>query len=125
MADEKTPPRTHSPLPWRVEENWYDGPLFDLKSGDLDIGTSMVYDTAHPEVRDFDADAANAAFVVKAVNCHDELVAALKAWLAFLDALPGSTEFTFSSGRALIEARNKSDSALAKADASVEDVGER
>lgn len=57
---------------------------------------------------------ANAAFIVKACNAHDDLVAALKNWLAFCDALEGKPA-TRTSAEHMEALRHDARAALAKA----------
>ena len=73
----------HSPLPWSivgslVDQLYYIGganAICDIhRSGYVENGDSRFHRTPKE-------DEANAEFIVKAVNCHDELLAALKAFM--------------------------------------------
>jgi hypothetical protein len=73
----------HTPTPWMVGPEYYDNPKGDMKAGYIgsfaDEATS-VFRCAKPE---------DAAFIVKAVNCHDELLKALKMFHNTEDKLHG------------------------------------
>ena len=58
----------HTPTPWNLNE------VYIIDSEGYSIATTMFGDKASIE-----EDLANAAHIVKCVNLHDELVAALKA----------------------------------------------
>lgn len=75
---------THTPTPWRAIPGetsiWTDINPEDLSSYGLGI---MVAETPPPLPSQrgnpsYEERSANAAFIVRAVNCHDDLVAALK-----------------------------------------------
>ena len=72
MADH-SPFADHSPLPWHV------GPYyrFDIEARDGRVGGGSPSFTPRGD--------ANAEFIVRAVNSHDALVAALKAARAWMD----------------------------------------
>ena len=83
---------THSPLPWEgCNAECSCGQVWSIP-GDFPVCTAtktgcvvhehmadapdIIYQSISPELKQ-----ANAAFIVKAVNAHDELVAALKAYV--------------------------------------------
>lgn len=119
MADEKTP------------TPWFAGPLATDDDGFTyrTIGPFAVEGVADEHYEDTIANvsglnhdaSANAAFIVKAVNCHDELVAALRFCYATLSNVVHTEKRLQIEVDAIARARF----ALAKADASLEDVGER
>lgn len=64
---------SHTPTPWEFKEKDDEGRFVIIGERDgLDV--TFVADTIGGLG---DAEKANAAFIVKAVNCHDELLAAL------------------------------------------------
>lgn len=66
----------HTPTPW-VQNKIFGKPAFNIQSGQISI--AMVYENIGSNVlndRDGEGEA-NAQFIVKAVNHHDELVTAL------------------------------------------------
>lgn len=63
---------THTPTPWRVEE-WPDDIMDSEGMAVATTDTSGISRVLPEEVR-----AANAAFIVRAVNNHDKLVEALR-----------------------------------------------
>jgi hypothetical protein len=79
----------HSKTPWQVGED--DGfascPFIPIEV-DLEGGGSVVVAEVQPTGIDIDIDdeaRANAAFIVRAVNCHEELVKALSDLTTFAD----------------------------------------
>lgn len=66
---------THTPTPWRL----------DNPESTLVIGSNerIIADCDHPQLPDTEIEA-NAAFIVRAVNCHDDLVSALKNVMAMV-----------------------------------------
>ena len=60
---------SHTPTPWDMKSG-EDG--FDILGADGNI----VMETLNPNSMEI----ANAAFIVQAVNCHEELVDELKSW---------------------------------------------
>ena len=78
----------HTPIPWIVKPDMGN---LDIVSGDVvvaEITALMGVD---------EGDHANADFIVKAVNCHDELVAACKESLEIIKALMGPTTVAIST----------------------------
>lgn len=69
---------SHTKIPWRVSKR--DG-VANIRSTDKDghgiIAKVYVRKTKTNSVEEYQA---NADFIVKAVNLHEELVAALKGW---------------------------------------------
>jgi hypothetical protein len=102
----------HSPTPWRLQRCPDNGVLHIVPAGqdiasDYLCGMPMYGD--RPEGGD-------AAFIVKAVNCHDELLAALKGtldWLSSFSMPPTSTIEEKQEHMAILEA------AIAKAEGQV------
>jgi hypothetical protein len=101
---------THTPTPWvALPTAFNEGFTISAQPSPVLRGftkqIAFVGDKADEETK------ANAAFIVKAVNAHDELVAALKGCL---DALLSSTEEDADYVEAMIR---RSNAALAKAGA--------
>lgn len=81
---------SHSPTPWRADVSEpLPGREFVIRSADdrsvaryvaFDDHLRFAHETAEPVHV-----AGNAEFIVRAVNCHDELVAALKESLAMIN----------------------------------------
>jgi acetone carboxylase gamma subunit len=65
---------THTPLPWEAED-------VDIFAADCDFHTVATCECNHT-CRDEDEQAANAALIVRAVNSHHALVAALQSLAA-------------------------------------------
>lgn len=61
--------KEHSPTPWRVDDDTH---IQDS------IGEYILSETERPDERGETYTAEDAAFIVKAVNCHDELVEAVE-----------------------------------------------
>lgn len=70
----------HTPTPWEIH-NRPNGSLWITNNG------RTVYDSEAPDV--WPLSPANAAFIIRAVNAHDELVAALSG---LLEQATGPTE---------------------------------
>jgi hypothetical protein len=103
-----------TPRPWTVETNPTPMILTDLV---INCRTDADHSPIHvarmvawngPEA------AANAALIVRAVNAHDTLVAALRAMLAVPDIMDRTEHF-----RAYVEAQEQARAALALADGGV------
>jgi hypothetical protein len=62
----------HTPTPWAVEDT---GCGIEIVSGNFVVAEILPADGKDPT----DQDRANAAFIVRACNAHDELVRALEA----------------------------------------------
>lgn len=95
-----TPEQGATPRPWRVSK--FDGRYSIVAEGAITIAPSLAEIDTHPQ--------ANAALIVKAVNAHDALVAALytakamirlnardeaqddEAWKRFQENSPGMKE---------------------------------
>jgi hypothetical protein len=73
MSDQQGP---HSPLPWRVE---LDG--LDYVKDVIDCNGEHAICFGHDYDDPGTMSAEDAAFIVKAVNLHDELVAALRLYV--------------------------------------------
>ena len=98
----------HSPLPWRIYALENSNALHIDDAGGQDIVTAWGW--GEPE----DAMRANAAFIVRAVNCHADLLAALKStldWLSSFSMPPAATIAEKQDHMAILEA------AIAKAEA--------
>lgn len=115
MAAEKTP--THSPLPWDDASAYpysHSVRIFARAKYVATVGNSD--DTKEQTV-------ANAAFIVKAVNCHEALVAALKDCSEVLARSAGESYQQMQDlsdaelGRLWIATFKKAQSALAQAEA--------
>lgn len=102
---------THTPTPWKTEyENEY-GPEYELLGPDGILVLQYEWNSdRQAEVE------ANASFVVRAVNCHDDLVAALKASRQWVEAntaqVRGLSAQAAAPGEAMLA---QIDSAIAKA----------
>lgn len=92
----------HSPLPWSVFVRPYDGSTMILSP---EAGLFVANVTDHGEM----PAEANAALIVRAVNCHADLLAALKALRSW--CIPGM-DWTDEIGRQLLA---DADEAIAKA----------
>ena len=94
----------HTPTPWATF-GWKDGSTCGIQ------GTQPMHRVTSDNVFlvDDDKDMANAAFIVKAVNCHDELVEALKLAMDYVEE--------YGLVNVLCEDENKMRQALAKAEA--------
>lgn len=68
----------HTPTPWKIEES-YVGARYMVRSAHGD-------ETAMTRYRE------DAAFIVRAVNCHEELVEALKGAVRAIEYLSGTTK---------------------------------
>lgn len=77
---------THTPTPWEVGE--------DVGQAERCIVTAECRDICTCETGFGDAEA-NAAFIVRVVNCHDDLLAALRALLARME---GESEWLDKAG---------------------------
>ena len=72
----------HSPLPWKVSTPWDHEWTACIEDAD---GNAVVWNSQKStEPYNGIANPVDAAFIVKAVNCHDELVAALAELLGTL-----------------------------------------
>lgn len=99
MSDSK-----HAPTPWQ----WIDTGILTDAQGD-EVDTCCLYDEA------------DAAFIIRAVNAHDELVAALHGLLHIADALEESHEPLSDDGAnccMACDTRMAARSALAKVECS-------
>jgi hypothetical protein len=78
---------SHTPTPWQIEERDCGG--YKLADADGEF-LSYLCQSRYPDDRKDDEAEANAAFIVKACNAHDELVAALTAAADWIEefALP-------------------------------------
>lgn len=66
----------HTPTPWRLERNKLTGDAKYLMAGNYSVAMFFQgYDDAEN----------NAQFVLRACNCHDELLAACRALMAYVD----------------------------------------
>jgi hypothetical protein len=104
----------HTPTPWKVNDcrdsGWMDNAIYIAKDSGENL--ARVY-------KDYGNVEANAAFIVRAVNAHDELVAKLSAVQSILNSLTIGTQTTaFGRDRSNAlrdEANRIINSALAKA----------
>lgn len=100
----------HTPTPWAADPDDRDGYEWNIHivtESNRDMRVAFM--TSGPEA------AANADFIVKAVNCHDELVAALEAFRLRPDAIVASQGDTIL--RIPIAAIQQAAAAIAKAGA--------
>lgn len=72
----------HTPTPWATEyrkgqNSFYGQDIYEAATGET-IATAAWYPVALSDTHTTTNREANAAFIVKAVNCHDDLVAALE-----------------------------------------------
>lgn len=99
----------HTPTPWSYQSD--DSQLIRNSKGDviceveLPMNRERGYDTCNAEQE------ANAEFIVKAVNCHDELVEALKMLLACGIV----AKYPKDDGKTFLNARLYAEQALSKA----------
>lgn len=81
---------TPTPLPWVISPKREESNKVVIGTGpDAWLGLAAVYGDTQEEAE------ANAEFIVKAVTCHEELLAALHAvvkWLDFAQAKLGNAE---------------------------------
>lgn len=114
----------HTPTPWEVvDATEHRGPYIVGPYGDIAdlyaMSNPMLLSTRNGgesrPVQFMDAEG-NAAFIVKAVNCHDELVAALEAFRLRPDAIVASQGDTIVL-RIPIAAIQQAAAAIAKASA--------
>jgi hypothetical protein len=75
----------HSPLPWAVDKQG----LFTDPDG---IPIARAFDNPDSGAEEFgdETSTANAAFIVRAVNCHEELVTAAHKALEEISRTPGA-----------------------------------
>jgi hypothetical protein len=80
----------HTPTPWKVR-NW--GKTLSISNGEID-GIAFINpgnsDNGIPDA----TDKANAAFIVRAVNAHMDMVFAIKRAMSALDDLSGTNAWT-------------------------------
>jgi hypothetical protein len=104
----------HTPTPWRYEtEHTYGHATVygkGRKSGQHKQHVAQVWSGGERSMRVAEA---NAAIIVRAVNAHDELVAALSA---LLDYCAGNVPYFGDKGDASREAFDRACAALAKAE---------
>jgi len=79
----------HTPIPWRIRPQELDERMRQIRyeSGD---GLASVIATTHNATicEEHGGDAvSNAAFIVRTVNCHEELLAALKEAREFVSSV--------------------------------------
>lgn len=118
---------THTPTPWQVEPHSDTDEIVNVVS-EYEVqpdGIKRANWIAELDAQiDFDSDVdeqlavvnANAAFIVRACNAHDDLVDALKEALRYLDDGDPETEFvkSFETGRSVSITRLRA--AIAKAE---------
>jgi len=103
---------SHTPLPWEVDEG--RPAVFSSEEGILVAVCFGV--TRHAVDPPHDESPANAELIVRAVNCHDELVEACQAALDDLPMLPEEQPgFTGPSWTAQRQLRAKLEAAIAAA----------
>jgi len=99
----------HTPTPWKVSPRGYiQGPFADNSRGMQDIAGLVTVNNNHANT------AANAAFIVKAVNSHAANEAKIEALVEALESWLEETEGTFPF--ASIE-KSRAALSLAKGDA--------
>lgn len=91
--------RKHTPTPWRLEDEHDFDRTYSVYAGDLEIMTDMKYEESAPDKND-------AAFIVHAVNLHDELVSALKLVCDMYHRATG-LPIPSQADRVLLKAREK------------------
>jgi hypothetical protein len=107
------PPMQPSPLPWTLHEN--DWEIQDAEGRSIVLASIAEEDGPWTQMKD----AVNGRFVVKAVNCHQDLVNGCNALLGLLqlvcarDDLPADIARALTTSHRIEEAR----AALAKAGA--------
>ncbi len=72
---------SHTPTPWQLATN--DPTLILSEAVDADGDAVIIADVLNGTINGVGLDTANAAFIIKAVNAHDELVEACR--LAYED----------------------------------------
>lgn len=112
-----TPQPQHTPTPWaatyrkQVDEWWIGAknadPLLKIPISQMTCAIKSMSGNSPQEA------AANAAFIVRACNAHDELVGALEGLLDQLTAI-GIPDWHGAEGLSLGRARNALDLAQAK-----------
>jgi hypothetical protein len=107
----------HTPLPWFTSGD--EGRSIRSSASVVAMAGSMATDPGYTESErkpHVERAQHDAALIVRAVNCHAELVAALEAWRAFWDDMPkGQMGAIACSPYLLNEAFLKMDAALARA----------
>lgn len=73
-----TPAAQHTPTPWMIEENVNAGGIVHLGITNRSEPVDWMPCSITPMHMARKVDRANAAFIVRACNCHDALVAALE-----------------------------------------------
>lgn len=107
---------THTPTPWLVSDFDYTTVYAEIEDGDFhqEPGICSCDGEAIAKIEDRDVRRANAAFIVRACNAYDELVAALREYDdAFTEANFSVQSDRMRMRKAIIQAR----AALAKAGA--------
>jgi hypothetical protein len=103
----------HTPGPWRAFANGGDDTdprkLIICAKGGFDNDWHMIAQADYGFPNDGDPEA-NAAFIVRACNAHDDMLAALKAFHAFATEAPGLG----LQWRSIVK---KAEAAIAKAEA--------
>lgn len=100
--------KKHTPGPWKSDEMAEDMALFHITGPDGRRVASVDCRTTFME--DVDEAAANAAFIVRAVNCHEELLAALKSMVSAFHPTQGGSDIYCDA------ATNAARAAIAKAE---------
>lgn len=103
----------HTPGPWVLDERGIRAPA--AETGTYSGWTALVVKVDYGRMGNApcaDADKANAAFIVRACNAHDELLAALREMLAELDGRIAPHGYIYRDTGGMILAR----AAIAKAE---------
>jgi hypothetical protein len=81
---------THTPTPWARGNGAADS-IFAGKGGDRHRIATCYTENSYMEkhLTESAEDFANAAFIVQAVNCHDELLAVLELAVEIIKPMPG------------------------------------
>jgi hypothetical protein len=74
----------HTPTPWKTEKTGVVGIRAVINSSDDKHRIGTICGSTDSDLRD----EANAAFIVLAVNAHEELLEAAKLWTKFWDEMP-------------------------------------
>ena len=79
------PEMKHTPVPWAVQENVLEQCQGGVTTRTIFIQTKDVLIAIVGPLRSDNQDLANAEFICRAVNCHEELVELLKVLVHYWD----------------------------------------
>lgn len=100
------PEASHTPGPWLC----VDYRVFKMAGIHIDKQIAWTANNAATRTQEAQSNA-------RLISAAPDLLTACKEWLKFIDLLPASTELTYASGAALLEARDQTEAAIAKAEA--------